>query len=186
MKRDIYDIIADIVSACQDYCDKEGLSVDVAHGREFAWFEGTSLVTINLLQDFQDELFMKNILKNGLSYDCGSFLASFFHEIGHYYTNNWLTKKELKYCDKAKENLNGMKEEDNLLYFSLLDETLATDWAIDYINENKSKLNILADQLTPLFDIMELDDLKNVYEEIDQDEIVDEYFDVLAEILNAD
>lgn len=179
-----YDLIEKVIAELQNYCDEEMLTVTVTHGDSFAWYNGTPIIKINFLEDFQSDLFMKNAKKQGLEKDMGHFLTAFFHEIGHYYTDNWLTKAEAKQCDKIKKKLNGEKEEDNFIYFTTYDEKIATDWAIDYINENYEKLNKLLDKINPLIDEMDLEELLEIYSDMEEEDL--EMGDILALLFMED
>lgn len=175
--------IMEIIKELQNYCDSETLNVNITHGDSFAWFNGTTIVKVNFLEDFQSDLFMENALKNGLKYDFGHFITALFHEIGHYNTQDWITKKEEKACLKAKKNLNGYKRKDNFKYFNTYDEKLATDWAIDYINENADKLNKLVDIINPLIDNLSLEDLMEIYNNMDENDVNNVDISVLIQLL---
>lgn len=160
--KDIEEIIYDIEEVLQAYCDKESFDVEIEIGTDCAYCEyedGSKGVTMALIfPSLSDKLFMYNMFNNGLKYDCGDFIASFCHEIGHYHTLNWLTEEERDDIISIKEQLDGSLVEDNLTYQQLLDEKLATDWAIEYINSNKGKLSRLAKQLQNLIAEIDLEE----------------------------
>lgn len=155
--RDINEIFDEIVQVCQDYCDKNYIDVDVEFAEDFCYYVGANTVGITIMVDERANYFMKNAFDMGLKYDCGDFILSFFHEIGHHYTENWITKKENKKCKKQKKHLDGSIEKDNYTYFKIYDEILATDWAIDYINENIESINDFTERLQTLINEIELE-----------------------------
>lgn len=157
--RDIKEILNDVQETMQEYCDNNYIDVSVEFDDDFGYYRKEQVVGITLVAaDMPSKCFMDNAFKNGLAYDCGVFLMSFFHEIGHHYTLNWLTKKEDKKCDKIKATLDGAIEEDNYTYFNLIDEKLATDWAIEYINSEPHRIKALAEKLQKLIEEIEIDD----------------------------
>lgn len=67
---------------------------------------------------------------------------SLLHELGHTMTKIFVPpmNKEIDEYNKAVENLTDMKEV-NKLYFALTDEHMATDWAIEWLqNRNNRRL----------------------------------------------
>lgn len=157
--RDIEEIIDDVVNVCQEYCDENDIDVRVEVETEFLYYLYENVIGITLATDeTQSKYFMKNAFDKGLAYDCGDFIMSLFHEIGHHYTIYGLNRKQKIKVAKQKSRLNGFKKADNFKYFNFLDERLATEWAINYINRNKDKIGGLAEKLIPLFAEIELED----------------------------
>lgn len=84
-----------------------------------------------------DKWFMEFAKKNGLKYECGTFILALFHEIGHLETYDKLSDKVLDYCEEQKELIVGEyaeTKEGNMRYFNLPIERRATKWAIRFIN----------------------------------------------------
>lgn len=114
-------------------------------GTDFAYYWKEEIITYSLVvSERMDNLFLDFARKNGLKIDCGIFLLSFFHELGHYETMDELTDAEETRCERVKAKLDSNKDIDCYKYFSLLDEWLATSWAIDYINNNIDTIKQLA------------------------------------------
>ena len=73
------------------------------------------------------------------------FLISFLHELGHHYTLDELSEDEVNESLDTKRRINNeytdgridLQEE----YFNLPDEAVATNWAIEYIRNNKEKID---------------------------------------------
>jgi len=114
-------------------------------GTDFAFYWMNDLITYSLVvSERMDNLFLNFAKENGLKVDCGIFILSFFHELGHYETIDELTDAEERCCERVKAKLDSNKNADCYKYFSLVDEWLATSWAIDYINEHIEQVKELA------------------------------------------
>lgn len=121
---------------------------DVMMDTDFAYYYGCSLITYSLVvSEKMDRMFLDFAKSNGLSVDCGIFLLSFFHELGHHETMDLLEDEDCEYSKEIKETLNGDSEEDCKIYFALPDEIEATLWAIDFINSNLEMVEKLAKDL---------------------------------------
>lgn len=113
-------------------------------GTDFAYYWEEEIITYSLIvSERMDNLFLDFARKNGLQVDCGIFLLSFFHELGHHLTIDDLEEEEEEECEAIKDTLTD-SDADCYKYFSLLDEWLATSWAIDYINNNTNTIKQLA------------------------------------------
>ena len=111
---------------------------------DFAYYWKEEIITYSLVvSERMDNLFLDFARKNGLKINCGIFLLSFFHELGHHLTIDDLEEEEEEECEAIKEALTD-SDADCYKYFSLLDEWLATSWAIDYINNNIELIKQLA------------------------------------------
>lgn len=95
----------------------------VVIGNEFAYYYAQSLIVVNPSDNSVD--FLNFSRKLGLNTEVSSFTISFFHELGHNETIDFV--KEYK-GDKNKLNL--------IDYFNLEEELEATLWAIDYCNNH--------------------------------------------------
>lgn len=124
-----------------NWCKANGFDVGVRYGKDFAYYFTKDYVQYTfLVVDRQEELFQKVFADEGLDYTCDIFITSFFHELGHYCTDdNWSEKQSLKFMEK-KAKLDGESDKDNMEYFYMPDEIMATRWAVDYINANPTKV----------------------------------------------
>lgn len=162
--RDIKEIFDDIVGVCQDFCDENDIDVLVELHEEFEYYKDgyddidDSVVGITLISDYRDKSFMENAFNRGLEYDCGNFVMSFFHEIGHHYTIDYISKKKERIIKKWKHKLDSRKDKDNFKYYNIYDEVLATNWAIRFINSNRDLIGEFVDKLVPLINEIELED----------------------------
>lgn len=132
---------------CQRFCDDNGFNVSVKWDKDFGYYEDSEEVGVTLVSDERSQWFMENAFNRGLSYDCGDFIASFMHEIGHHFTLDKISRKQDRIINKRKRKLNGNKRKHNFKYFNILDEVLATNWAIDYINNNEDIIEQFAYEL---------------------------------------
>jgi len=120
---------------------------------DFAYYYASSRISYSfVVSERMDRLFLDFAKRKGLTVDCGIFLLSFFHELGHNETIDDLEDDEMDYCTDVKETLTD-SDADAETYFNLIDETLATEWAIDYINNNIEIVEKLAMDLQKEFDI---------------------------------
>lgn len=178
--------IEKIIKLCQEFCDNEGLSVIVTHGSDFSYFLDTQVIKVNLLEDFQSDYFMENAFNNGLAFDCPHFILAMLHEIGHYYTDKWLSQEDNRKCKRDKRNLDGMKKEDNFKYFNTLDEKLATDWAIEFANTYKEKVEDFSDKLDYLLNDIDENELINFYNDLEDNEVngidIQDFLDILMNL----
>lgn len=117
-------------------------------GIEFDYVFTKNLVHYSLaIPQSQNDLW-EEFLKDTFNFDLGEnvFLLSLLHEIGHHETMEDLTefwdidsleKEVIQY--KVNNNLEGKKPYFD--YFNLPLEYAATEWAINYYNSNKQKLD---------------------------------------------
>ena len=96
---------------------------EVEIGNEFAYYYEESKIVVNPTDT--DETFLALARENGLNEEVSSFVISFFHELGHNETLDYVDEYE------GDKNALSMKE-----YFYLEEEFEATDWAIDFCNNN--------------------------------------------------
>lgn len=96
---------------------------EVEIGNEFAYYYEESKIVVDPTDT--DETFLALARENGLNEEVSSFVISFFHELGHNETLDYVDEYE------GDKNALSMKE-----YFYLEEEFEATDWAIDFCNNN--------------------------------------------------
>lgn len=96
---------------------------DAVIGNEFAYYYEENLVVVDPFD--KDETFLALARENGLNENVSAFTISFFHEIGHNETIDFVEEYE------GDKNALTMEE-----YFYLEEEYEATMWAIDFCNNN--------------------------------------------------
>lgn len=146
-------MFTEITNILNNFFEEEGIECTCEVALDFAYYYTTDVITYSLVTtETTDRLFTQFAQDNGLEYDCGIFLLSLLHEVGHYYTIDEVDEKTERKCERIKSKLSENKEEDCLKYFALDDEIIATEWAIDYINNNREKLEILSKKLQEAID----------------------------------
>ncbi len=96
---------------------------EVVLGDEFAYYYDESKIVVNPTDT--DTEFVKLARENGLNEEVSSFVISFFHELGH--------NETLDFVEEYDGDKNELSMEE---YFYLEEEYEATMWAIDFCNEN--------------------------------------------------
>ena len=121
------------------------------------------LITTESADKYFKEYLMKLGLKNT---SCDTFLLSFFHELGHYMTQDDLYDSDWKKAIKIDEYLNSKKEhtkKDFFKYFSCNVEKFASIWAIDFIESNEELVKDFYDGLLPIIrDICKYNSLEEI------------------------
>lgn len=96
---------------------------EVEIGNEFAYYYEESKIVVNPTDT--DETFFSLARENGLNEEVSNFVISFFHELGH--------NETLDFVDEYEGDKNALTMEE---YFYLEEEFEATLWAIDFCNEH--------------------------------------------------
>lgn len=96
---------------------------EVEIGNEFAYYYKENKIVVNPTDT--DETFLALARENGLNEEVSNFVISFFHELGHNETIDFVEEYE---GDKEALSI----EE----YFYLEEEFEATMWAIDFCNNH--------------------------------------------------
>ena len=99
---------------------------EVVESNEFAYYYAESKICVTDTKSDFDNEFLSLARENGLNEEVSAFVISFFHELGH---NETIDDVEEEY----EGNKNDLTMEE---YFYLEEEFLATEWAIDFCNEN--------------------------------------------------
>lgn len=129
-----------------------GYTIRVFASTEFAWYWNEDKISYVPFEEEEiDTRFMAFAKSLGLRVDCGSFIVSFFHELGHYETEDDLDYLQEQYCEDVKDTLDKDSVKDLMVYFNLDDEKMATQWAVDFINENVDDVGELAIELSKAF-----------------------------------
>lgn len=129
------------------WLEQNGFDCTVEIGTDFAYYYDQSIITYALVVPSRMEaLFMDFAKRRGLQVDCGDFLMSFFHELGHHETLDLIDDGQYVEAQETKKKLTDSNE-DTEIYFNLIDEITATDWAISYINNNLHKICRLGNDL---------------------------------------
>lgn len=145
------------------FLKNNGFELSAKLGTDFAYFYDKSEITYSLVNsERMNKLFKNYAYELGLGYDCGDFLLAFFHEIGHDQTMEDLDDDLEEECSLIKKTLSDTDKDANK-YFRLYDERVATEWAIDYINNNKQKIQNFVYELAPaITDFLKINEVEYV------------------------
>lgn len=94
------------------------------------------------IDSHHDKDFVDFAYSLGLNYTCDAFILSFFHEVGHFFTveNEELDPYWPEYIAHANEW-------QPIKYYQYPVEKIATQWAVDYINNNIEVIKSLCGEL---------------------------------------
>lgn len=97
----------------------------------------------------EDRLFNQFVLEK-FDYEIeDNFIFSLLHEVGHHKTFEDLTDEEWSYCSQEKDRIEKEMRDAHTRYavkkleyeyFNLIDEMLATSWAVEYAKANPRKV----------------------------------------------
>ena len=137
--------ISELDKIINDFLLNNNFDCSAKFGSDFAyWYENSEIEYSLLVSERLDNMFKEFAESIGLKINCGNFLLSFFHELGHHNTLDFLDDDLYKESQLIKSNLNSEIDEDCKKYFELYDEIEATKWAIGYINNNEEKIKKFA------------------------------------------
>ena len=118
----------------------EPFGYEIRHGSDFCCNLDKEVVYWSLYTPANaDKYFLEYAHSLGLKYECGVFILSLFHEIGHLETYDDLDEIDIAYSEDEKKLLSKKEthnKADNMHYFGLPEEKIATKWAIEFINTN--------------------------------------------------
>ena len=121
-----------------------GNGVRVAMGTDFCFYYPCRIEYSILVSERMDNLFLEYAKAHGLKVNCGVFVLSLLHEVGHYFTIDEVDDMEYLKAQDIKAELTD-SDEDCKIYFDLADERVATEWAINYINSHEAELKAFAE-----------------------------------------
>ena len=137
--------ISELDKIINDFLLDNNFDCSAKFGSDFAyWYKNSEIEYSLLVSERLDNMFKEFAESIGLKINCGNFLLSFFHELGHHNTLDFLDDDLYKESQLIKSNLNSEIDEDCKKYFELYDEIEATKWAIGYINNNEEKIKKFA------------------------------------------
>lgn len=109
-------------------------SVDIS--TDFECYPNTKEIFISIvaLENALDE-FMANLETRTEIDDISEFTWSFLHEVGHCQTDHFLNERTKNHCRNIKRKIN-RGSVPTKVYYTLAEEKMATDWAIDFATAN--------------------------------------------------
>lgn len=98
--------------------------------------------------------FLASIKRQKPQIKLNPFVWSILHEVGHHETYYDLTPEQNAWCDKKKARIQRTKATNP--YYNVLDEVLATKWAVNYANTHRNEVKEFEKKL--------LDIVKEIFE----------------------
>lgn len=124
----------------------EPFEVTAEMGETFYYYLVSSTIYYTLREEPEEKYFLDYVFSLApdlRGYD--GFLISFLHELGHHYTLDELSEDEANESWDAKYRISNEYEDGRVdlqeEYFNLPDEAAATNWAIEYIRNNREKID---------------------------------------------
>jgi hypothetical protein len=115
-------------------------------------------ITENTLEDRWFIEFVKERFNYNVRYP---FIFSLLHEVGHHKANDEIEGAIYDFCTAEKERIEAALAKDNISekkakkiewqYFSLPDEIMATQWAVDYCRKHPKKIKEMWEQCQTAF-----------------------------------
>lgn len=140
-----------ITSVFQNFIDTEDFDCVVEEGEEYAALPNENRITWAPFCNFDvDRMFMQYARQLGLQNKVSFRVLSFLHEVGHIETFEEVSGFDVVVYKVAtfllaKPLLPALRR--NWIYFHLPIERRATQWAVDYINENYDIVRRLMEDL---------------------------------------
>lgn len=118
-------------------------------GTDFCYLYHKNLIFYSIVwMNNGAEDFLNSVLRLEPEIEADIFLWSLLHEVGHHETYDEISDEENDYCDDTKKKIEE-GELPNELYYDMIDERLATEWAVEYANTHKEELKAFWEKLQP-------------------------------------
>lgn len=144
----MYEPLYKIQNKIDEFLAPFGCTCVFAH--DFSYYYFTQEVAVSFLVcEKADRDFMHSIEMQRPKVNCDIFLWSLLHEIGHHETVELLSDFEMDLCQSIKRKIQE-GEIPNEVYYICFDEVMATQWAVDFANENAESLFHFWNELQPL------------------------------------
>lgn len=124
-----------MLSVLRKWVEEHNIEPKIEYDSEFYYDISDDVIGVAIDINYAYEDFVEYALSLGLRYNPGPWVLAFFHEVGHYFTleNDDLDEAWDDYLDK----LDTFKLADYLCHPI---EHAATQWAVDYINNNENEI----------------------------------------------
>ena len=119
---------------------------------DWAYYPENNKITYSLVENKVEDIWFNEFVKKRFGYKVkNTFIITVLHEIGHKMTLEEIYESDVVYefcmrekqrIDNEMENVKNMKQAKKLEfdYFSLPDEIIATEWAVNYAKEHEEEL----------------------------------------------
>lgn len=138
----------------ENWLHNNDFDCSVRMGTDFSFWTDEDVIQYALvITDHHMNLFEKVVEELGINYICDNFILSFFHELGHFETIWEIDDDVYEESQRRKLNLESRSvytDADYVEYYHLPEEIVATEWAVNYINNNPNKIAEFWGGLQPL------------------------------------
>lgn len=125
-----------LLNLCTDFINEIDDFADVQLNPEFFCYPTTNeifisvVATQNSIQEFMETLLERTDIR-----DISEFTWSLLHEVGHCETWGIMNKRTFHHCRNVKRKIR-QKKIPTVNYYYLTDERIATNWAINFVENN--------------------------------------------------
>lgn len=124
-------------------------------GTEYSFCYADDSITYKITEGAIDDIWFSEFVKERFNLEAESFILSILHEVGHYKTNDEIQGEIFNFCTREKNRISAeIKDADEKLskkleweYFNLPDEIMATQWAVNYIQTHKKKVQNMREKI---------------------------------------
>lgn len=118
-------------------------------GSEYSYLYEDNSITFKITDGTIEDIWFKEFVKERFDIKVESFILSILHEVGHSLANDEIEGAIYEFCTNEKNRIStemqtaNEKESKKLewQYFSLPDEIMATQWAVNWIKQNPKKVD---------------------------------------------
>jgi hypothetical protein len=134
--------------ACNLWLEEFGFSTRVDGQGIWGYALEMDTIEIEIYEDAENIAYWESFLYDYLNFSThyGVFVTSFLHELGHAQTIEFFTDEDIQLSHKALSPFE---------YFESPIEIAATSWAINYMKEHREQVNLLAELLQPILNLIE-------------------------------
>ena len=127
--------------------------VKVGFGSDFSYYLAKSYIQYSLMVPSNTTEDFERVLADlGCKIKVDQFYSSFLHELGHHETYELLEDDEIDFSESEKNRIRATMESDhevNMTYYYLPDEIIATQWAVDFMNEHTDAVIDMINRISP-------------------------------------
>lgn len=124
-----------LVTLCSDFVNEID-DFEVSLGLNFECYPTENEIFISVLACANSvQEFRENLLSRTKIDDISEFTWSLLHEVGHCQTWHSMNERTINHCRYIKRKIN-RGSLPTTTYYVLTDERIATDWAINFVEDN--------------------------------------------------
>lgn len=153
------DIIYDILDCCSEFINNIDDFEEVGLGTDFMCYPTTNEIYIAVLaseisvDNFRDYLYTQTSIRT-----ISEFTWSLLHEVGHCMTWHSMNKRTINHCRNIKRKIiRGSIPKP--VYYTLTDEKIATNWAIQFVENNFNKVQNFDNKILKMLDLFYVENI---------------------------